>query len=626
MTEQFRDCFVGEKGYDALKKQMRSGNEFCTDIAKCLQERSDAEIVYVRALQKTSDTLQKLAGRTKGTLSTAFTLIAAKTSKEIDAHSALANILLSEIVMPMKNLAEIQYKERKSIEETLNGKFKEWNIAKDIDNKYRSRQFEKSREIEGLYLKISELPKGSRKMARDSAKESTGTIPLVMGCVLPAGRHTSASEKIENTLQRAEQDLEKIERKYHDSTKNVELARQSCAAEMCRSCDKMQKMEFERLNDMDKYIHIYANSIRTLTETMNQISHELNSIQVVPNEDIIMEARSNLQTTEIEILLYDIYAEHTEAMGEQRRILSLMRWIEILKKDIDIQRRSNNNASLSFLPLASLQKSLEDQSLDDDRDFSSDGAMCSTRSSSKTVSAASYHNDSSSSSNDDDGAMCHEKDKRRGKKKTEGLSNEIFLDRPSIHLLQYLYEASLYKIESVYNRIKKYPEKQYEYAQRFAKTYNDKGDPTTLIRIPFKSSTETPPSAPSSIKYFAEAMPMFIPMMMEQRPMVYTAQQQAPPMGITMNDTQMKHTQSDNQMATTRAAYPVLMTQSTEPYQPKPVKCVKVIYPYNARHSDELTLKQGDIIVLHERRRDQWCKGDLEGRIGLFPGTHVEEV
>ncbi|CAF3807228.1 unnamed protein product [Rotaria sp. Silwood1] len=427
MTEQFRDCFVGEKGYDALKKQMRSGNEFCTDIAKCLQERSDAEIVYVRALQKTSDTLQKLAGRTKGTLSTAFTLIAAKTSKEIDAHSALANILLSEIVMPMKNLAEIQYKERKSIEETLNGKFKEWNIAKDIDNKYRSRQFEKSREIEGLYLKISELPKGSRKMARDSAK-------------------------IENTLQRAEQDLEKIERKYHDSTKNVELARQSCAAEMCR------------------------------------ISHELNSIQVVPNEDIIMEARSNLQTTEIEILLYDIYAEHTEAMGEQRRILSLMRWIEILKKDIDIQRRSNNN----------------------------------------------------------------------------GLSNEIFLDRPSvkrflyfyffsfiqflylfkIHLLQYLYEASLYKIESVYNRIKKYPEKQYEYAQRFAKTYNDKGDPTTLIRIPFKSSTETPPSAPSSIKYFAEAMPMFIPMMMEQRPMVYTAQQQAPPMGITMNDTQMKHTQS----------------------------------------------------------------------------------
>jgi hypothetical protein len=56
MADEFRDCFVvnfsiefyliffsiyfqGEKGYDALKKLMRSGNDFCTDVAKCLQER-----------------------------------------------------------------------------------------------------------------------------------------------------------------------------------------------------------------------------------------------------------------------------------------------------------------------------------------------------------------------------------------------------------------------------------------------------------------------------------------------------------------------------------------------------------------------------------------------------------
>jgi hypothetical protein len=55
MVDEFRDCFVvnspikfhhkkkfffqGEKGYDALKKLMRNGNDFCTDVAKCLQER-----------------------------------------------------------------------------------------------------------------------------------------------------------------------------------------------------------------------------------------------------------------------------------------------------------------------------------------------------------------------------------------------------------------------------------------------------------------------------------------------------------------------------------------------------------------------------------------------------------
>ncbi|CAF2706637.1 unnamed protein product [Rotaria sp. Silwood2] len=477
MTEEFRQCFVGEKGYETLKKLMRSGNEFSTEIAKCLQERSDAETAYVRALRKNGDTLQKLAGRAKGTLSTAFTILAAQTSKESDAHSAVANILLSEISMPMKNLAEAQYKERKLIEDTLNGKFKEWNDAKDVDNKYRSRQFEKSREIESLYLKISELPKTSRKMARDPTK-------------------------MEMSIRRAEEDLEKIERKYHDSTRNVESVRQLCAAELCRGCNQMQKMELERINEMDKYIHIYANAIRTLAETTNQVSHELNSIQVLPNEDIIIEARSNLQTTEIEILLYDIYAEYEQAMGEQRRILSLMRWIDMLKKDVDIQRRSNN------------------------------------------VSAASYRDGSSPSSNDDDGAMRREKDKKQGKKKAAGFSSEMFIDQPSTHLFQCLYEASLYKIESVYNRIKNLPEKQYEHENCFTKTYNDKGDPTTLIRIPLRSSIDTPPSAPSATKYFAEVMPMFIQPIMQQPPMIYATQRQAPPMALIANDTHMKSTSS----------------------------------------------------------------------------------
>ena len=57
MTDQFRDRFVvnffnkirftflflsnfqGEKGYDTLKKLMKNGNDFCIDVAKCLQER-----------------------------------------------------------------------------------------------------------------------------------------------------------------------------------------------------------------------------------------------------------------------------------------------------------------------------------------------------------------------------------------------------------------------------------------------------------------------------------------------------------------------------------------------------------------------------------------------------------
>lgn len=39
---------------------------------------------------------------------------------------------------------------------------------------------------------------------------------------------------MEMSLRKAEQELEKTERKYHDATKDVEIARQACDAEMCR--------------------------------------------------------------------------------------------------------------------------------------------------------------------------------------------------------------------------------------------------------------------------------------------------------------------------------------------------------------------------------------------------------
>jgi hypothetical protein len=36
------------------------------------------------------------------------------------------------------------------------------------------------------------------------------------------------------SLRKAEQEVEKTEKKYHEATKDVELTRQLCDAEMCR--------------------------------------------------------------------------------------------------------------------------------------------------------------------------------------------------------------------------------------------------------------------------------------------------------------------------------------------------------------------------------------------------------
>uniref|UniRef100_A0A8D8TVV9 SH3 domain-containing kinase-binding protein 1 n=1 Tax=Cacopsylla melanoneura TaxID=428564 RepID=A0A8D8TVV9_9HEMI len=59
---------------------------------------------------------------------------------------------------------------------------------------------------------------------------------------------------------------------------------------------------------------------------------------------------------------------------------------------------------------------------------------------------------------------------------------------------------------------------------------------------------------------------------------------------------------------------------------PKPVKerC-KVLYPYEAQNEDELNLKEEDIVVLISKDAPDkgWWKGELNGRVGLFPDNFV---
>lgn len=80
----------------------------------------------------------------------AFATLSSETSKEADAHNVVAQALQNEIAMPLKNLAESQTKERRSVslnqrnsirffssklEDILNRKFKEWNGQKEKDIK-----------------------------------------------------------------------------------------------------------------------------------------------------------------------------------------------------------------------------------------------------------------------------------------------------------------------------------------------------------------------------------------------------------------------------------------------------------------------------------------------------------
>ena len=50
------------------------------------------------------------------------------------------------------------------------------------------------------------------------------------------------------------------------------------------------------------------------------------------------------------------------------------------------------------------------------------------------------------------------------------------------------------------------------------------------------------------------------------------------------------------------------------------------VYPYTAQNDDEITFCTGDVINLISKSTDNWWRGELRGKIGLFPANYVQEL
>ena len=57
----------------------------------------------------------------------------------------------------------------------------------------------------------------------------------------------------------------------------------------------------------------------------------------------------------------------------------------------------------------------------------------------------------------------------------------------------------------------------------------------------------------------------------------------------------------------------------------KPKERALVEFDYDGEQSDELTLHTGDIVTILEKDVNEgWSKGELNGKIGLFPDNFVK--
>ncbi len=49
-------------------------------------------------------------------------------------------------------------------------------------------------------------------------------------------------------------------------------------------------------------------------------------------------------------------------------------------------------------------------------------------------------------------------------------------------------------------------------------------------------------------------------------------------------------------------------------------------FDYTANQADELTIIPGDLINVIEKQDQDWWQGELNGVVGIFPATYVQEL
>jgi len=52
----------------------------------------------------------------------------------------------------------------------------------------------------------------------------------------------------------------------------------------------------------------------------------------------------------------------------------------------------------------------------------------------------------------------------------------------------------------------------------------------------------------------------------------------------------------------------------------------RALYDYTANMYDELNIRVGDVINVHDKQEDGWWLGECSGKVGIFPATYVESL
>uniref|UniRef100_A0A182I628 Uncharacterized protein n=2 Tax=Anopheles arabiensis TaxID=7173 RepID=A0A182I628_ANOAR len=154
------------------------------------------------------------------------------------------------------------------------------------------------------------------------------------------------SSKLEGKRKKAEEAVKKADVEYYTLCIRAERARVDWEMSVLRGSSMLQTLESQRLAQFKTYVTDYlklsAEMSPLLTKTIDRLSPQVAMCSVAKDLDVLKNIRRATEGPS-EQLLPDFYCEHTTlAMNRERRKQSLVKLLQLIRQDLDRERRSRN--------------------------------------------------------------------------------------------------------------------------------------------------------------------------------------------------------------------------------------------------------------------------------------------
>ncbi|KAF0302324.1 Nostrin [Amphibalanus amphitrite] len=451
-----------------------------------------------------------------------------------------------------------------------------------IDTQYKVRK-----SVEGMVDKTAKnlaewrsAEAKAKKMSYQCARENEKAEELALDVRLGRGKQLSDKEinKVENRRQKTGNAMTKADTDYYTFCLRGERARLEWETAVNKGSQCFQALEEERLVRLRSAVQAYHQNMRSLGPKMMQSADRLSEpIQCADvNRDVqtVINVKGSGHNIP-EQLLPDFYAEDmTNVMNRERRKKALEQFLHLIRSGVERERRGKHGVE-------NLAKAIQETP-----HFGSEGSK-------KDV---------------------HEKLQH------------------TRALLAYL-EASRYKLQVALAELEGQPRPQHPLRKHIEYHKDRQGMTQTILKVPAWVALEPLDLSPESSPTWAA----------DRGKADGTSHQP----DSDFDEFSSQGDERDYQSAVTGggpapdggasppadsgggSASSDQLTVSPSPVEPGLAPAVgrcKVQYDYTANMYDELTIKAGDLINIHDKQEDGWWLGELNGTVGIFPATYVLEL